>query len=296
MDRKKLKEELNSFKSDIQKLIAKQPDPVSRAQIAIPFIKERLLNLRRLVLADGFQNGEEEIYFFKIVKPDIRASLIFEIELYKINIDQPAGTRDMIEKYWLKQLGQIHEFFKEYHFQYQYFKSNSQELDDAFFKRGQHLNPIAIYKLPDVDPDPDFSTEMDFLFARFLAAERLQQYFIEKIDRQSETLSNNHVPLYAVREYNWTGDGINLIEIAYGIWLTGQLNNGNAGISEIVQMLEANFNIKLGRAYRRWTEISRRKQISTTKYLDEMTRQINLRVDSENAVKSEQRRAGRKSD
>lgn len=76
----------------------------------------------------------------------------------------------------------------------------------------------------------------------------------------------------------WTGESINLVELAYGIWLTGQLNNGNATISEIIRWMEASLGIHVGRAYRRWTEISRRDRVHSTKFIDRMKDSIDGRI------------------
>jgi|GEM_PF-4618507 RteC protein. len=76
----------------------------------------------------------------------------------------------------------------------------------------------------------------------------------------------------------WTGESINLVELAYGIWLTGQLNNGNATISEIIRWMEASLGIHVGRAYRRWTEISRRDRVHSTKFIDRMKESIDERI------------------
>ncbi|MGY3212851.1 RteC domain-containing protein [Mucilaginibacter sp. HD30] len=81
----------------------------------------------------------------------------------------------------------------------------------------------------------------------------------------------------------WTGDTINLVEIAYGIWLTGQINHGNAGIAEITQFLETSFRVNIGRPFRRWQSISNRKRVSPVKYVDQIKDAILKRLDDENA-------------
>lgn len=82
-------------------------------------------------------------------------------------------------------------------------------------------------------------------------------------------------------DLRWTGESINLVELAYGIWLTGQLNNGNATISETIRWMESSLDIRIGRAYRRWTEISRRDPVNTTKFLDRMKVAILERIMNE---------------
>jgi len=80
----------------------------------------------------------------------------------------------------------------------------------------------------------------------------------------------------------WTGGAVNLTELAYGIWLTGQLNDGNVSITQIITWLENHLHIKIGRAHRRWETIAARKRLSLTKFLDQMTEAIRKRLDEEN--------------
>ena len=68
----------------------------------------------------------------------------------------------------------------------------------------------------------------------------------------------------------WTGDKSNLIELAYGIWLTGQLNEGNASLNEIIRLLENSLAVKLGNFRKRFSELESRKRLSSTKFIDQM--------------------------
>lgn len=78
-----------------------------------------------------------------------------------------------------------------------------------------------------------------------------------------------------------TGETINLVEIAYGIWLTGQVNNGNASISEIVLWLERHFEVRVGKAHRRWQNIAGRKRLAPFRYMDEMKEALVKRLEEE---------------
>ena len=81
---------------------------------------------------------------------------------------------------------------------------------------------------------------------------------------------------------NWTGDTVNLVELAYGIYLTGQLNHGNASLNQIVKWLESNFNINIGVIQRRFAEIAARKRLSNTKFIDQMRQSIIQKIENEN--------------
>ena len=65
-------------------------------------------------------------------------------------------------------------------------------------------------------------------------------------------------------------------------FLFGQINDGNASITQIITWLENHLHIKIGRAHRRWETIAARKRLSLTKFLDQMTESIRKRLDDEN--------------
>ena len=281
---------LTTFEKGLSRIIDRQLSPAKRLRSAVPFIKKTLTELNEKVRNESFGEAGKEIDFFKNIKPKINAELIYELELYKLLMNQPAGTKELVYDYYLKQLKKTQEVFHEYAFQYQYFKSGNIELDNIFFS--SHSRDEIIIAGEVADEDPEFSTGMDIIFARFIALEKLQNFILAKIDNPNQE-SGNASELSVVHSLIWTGESINLVEVAYGIWLTGQLNHGRATITEIMHWLEEHFDIKIGRAYRRWTEISQRKQVSTTKYLDQMVTQINKRVEDENDLKSQKRRSSR---
>jgi hypothetical protein len=102
---------------------------------------------------------------------------------------------------------------------------------------------------------------------------------LDKNDNPPATTADHVLP----GGLKWTGESINLVEIAYGIWLTGQVNHGQASITEIVEFLEKALRVRIGKSHRRWQSIASRKRLSYTKFLDECKTAIEKRVDEEMA-------------
>jgi hypothetical protein len=124
---------------------------------------------------------------------------------------------------------------------------------------------------------------MSYLFSKFIAYEHVQYYILE----QMGLLINPEIALHQtadhVADLKWTGDSINVVELAYGLWLTGQLNNGNASLNQIVRWLETNLHVTIGIVQRRFTEIARRKRLSITKFIDQMRDSIFKKIDSDHS-------------
>ena len=131
----------------------------------------------------------------------------------------------------------------------------------------------------------EFWPPMSYLFAKFLAYENVQHYILELISeiKISNIMNSLTANSESDTEMKWTGDAINIIEVAYGIWLTGQLNNGNATLTQIVKWLETNLKVTIGNIQSRFAEISSRKRLSPTKFLDQMKDAILKRIDNNNS-------------
>jgi hypothetical protein len=134
-------------------------------------------------------------------------------------------------------------------------------MDNAYFLPGSTITDLILPEAPDADPE--FSTPGDFLFAKFLAYERVQEYLINQLYPSEGKEKRKKI-------LNWTGDKINLIEIAYGIYDTAQINHGDVDLIDIVSWLEESLAISLDRHYRIFSEMKNRKSVSPTRYLDHM--------------------------
>lgn len=65
----------------------------------IYLIIEYLFNLKEYVLKRNFRNIDEEIRFFKHLKPRIVAKLIFYNSIYKIETRRPFGGEETVRAY-----------------------------------------------------------------------------------------------------------------------------------------------------------------------------------------------------
>ncbi|MEJ6979765.1 RteC domain-containing protein [Pedobacter sp. P351] len=276
---------LEQQKSQLSKINTEISDPLELLKSSVDLIQKNLKELNNRIKKQPFTDQTEEIYFFKKIKPALYSDKIFEFEKYQIEFNKPKGTPETVITYYQAELKYLERFFNLNSFYYHYYRSGFVELDHLYFLRSTSLTTNFMHEVQ--DNDPGFSTPLDYLFAKFAAYERLQAMIIQEIlVLQTPNRFNIAAKERNVNSLQWTGDSINLVEVAYGIWLTGQLNNGNASISEIIKWLEDAFKVNIGRAHRRWTEISQRKRSSYTKFIDRMKESVLERIDNEIGVKS----------
>jgi hypothetical protein len=150
--------------------------PRKKLSASLRAIKKCLKQLKVEVLAKGFDNEEEEIYFFKQVKPFFYAKWIYAFEIHLLEMNQPKGTPEMLKDYFEGEIQLIHRYFKQNAYFYHYFKSGAQELDNCCFLRDADMEAIAIPEMP--ESEEEFTTACDPLFAKFIAYEDLQNHIL----------------------------------------------------------------------------------------------------------------------
>lgn len=277
-----MKATFNKIKTELEEALLADADQTTSAVMlnqGTGLIDTALAALRSDVSKEGFENQSDEIEFFKAFKPAILSLKIELIYIYNLKLNEPVGTGETVINYYESEIKSIQSFFRMNSFHYQYFKNNLTDMDAAYFTR--NAGPLALPIDDITDLDPLFSTPMSLLFAKFRGYEVVQKFSLNQISAASE--SPNSGGQDPKDNLKWTGDSINIVELAYGLYLTGQLNNGNASLNRIVRWLEANFQVKIGNIQRRFTEIGNRKRLSQTKYIDQMKEDILDKIDQGNA-------------
>ena len=265
--------------ADLEQLSFSSNQPLDKLTGALRLIRQSLSKLKEDMEAHPFKNAQEQINFFKYVKPSFYQWQIYYTEFYTIETGFPIGDTEKQIAYLAQELRYIERFFQQYAFLYQYFKLNANELDNLYFIRGEDIQSVLIPNVPDVNPG--FATSGDYLFSKFMAFEKLKDWLIEKMlylkGNPASPLQLNNEP----DDLKWTGDTINLAEIGIGIYQTKQMNNGTASLAQIFRWLEEKLQVKIGVPSKRVSELRRRKRLSRTQYLDEMKEIIIQKLDKE---------------
>ncbi|WP_169304440.1 RteC domain-containing protein [Pedobacter frigoris] len=261
-------------------ILSGHSDPVKRLSAAMAEIGKILSLLREKVLSIPFPSNEIEILFFKTIKPKFLAQKIFHFELYGLDMNSPVGTKDMLLAYYNIELAYIERFFSLHAAIYHYYRTRGREMDSMYFVRGVEIPLVLIPEMPEIDPL--YSTSMDHLFAKFMAYELLQKEILKRIGLLDGSLvavpALADLPDFGIK---WTGKIVNLGELIYGLYYTGQFNNGNAQLAEIVTLFEQMFQVKIKDVHHTFGEIRERKVSSPTKFIDSMAASIRQRVDED---------------
>lgn len=248
-----------------------------QAQKAIQIIQKSLLKLREYIIPYKFENTQEEILFFKDIEPPFHAELIYYVRLYQLERRKPEGGKQVLEKFFQKELKLIYFFFLENEEFYGYYRSGASFLDEMYFTRNSISSELSVEEYTSI-LDTQFCTAQGFKIAKIHAYQRLQDYLedslcqLEQSDGKTQRKNNKQLSL------QWTASKTDLIELLYGLQSVGVFNNSQADVKKIAGFLEEVFQVSLGNYYRVFQEIRIRKK-SRTGFLDKMRETLVRRMD-----------------
>ncbi len=260
--------------------ILKEPNLTKRLAASLDKIRSTLQALKSNIEVEPFSTSANEIEFFKHTKPKFYALFIYELERYHIEINKPLSTNQDLLAYYHEELHSVQRFFRQNQFLYQYFRQGMFELDHLYFLREAKTTTIpdtGIFTKQD-----GFSTNCDYLFSKFVAYEQISNILLLRINNLSSKDFDSHDhDKIEKQKLTWTGDKVNIAELAYGLYYTGQINGGSCDVADIIKWLEDSLNLQMGSVHRKFIDIRRRKTISYTKFLDQMREAIHKRVEED---------------
>ena len=268
-------EKLKQLEQELQELTITLDDPILISEMAIRMTLVRLSELKEFVRSKGFKQEAEEIYFFKVLKPNILAKLIYHNAVYKIETRKPYGDKQ-IKAYLRKELQKLKRFFNHNLDFYKYYRSNNTFLDKHFFVRGRHNISLWLDTFY-FEADHCFATSHDYKVAKIIANDLIQVY----IEDQLHTLQQKGRS--SARGLQWTASKTALTELIYALYAGGVLNNGNADIKQIAQTFETTFGISLGDFYHTFMELKSRK-INRTKFLNTLSEALVNKMDKKDEL------------
>ena len=258
----------------------RQESQLKKVRKIIALTTQSLQELKALVLKHQFSNQDEEIYFFKILKPKVFSQLIYYKKVKQVETTLPYyGYIKEKKKHLANELQIIGLFFQRNLDFCHYMHNNFSHWDDKYFIRGQKNCHIFDDTFQSIT-DEVFSTCFDYKAACLLAYDRLTIYFKNKIknihQQEDDSFIINEPPPFL----QWTGTKIALVELIYALQASGCINNGNVSIKEVKEMFEKVVEVDLTDYYRLFLEIKARN--NTTKFIDKLCEDLNRKIEDQN--------------
>lgn len=242
----------------------------------IEFIQEKLKEIGKWLKKHLFTSVQEEIQFFKDLKPKIVSKLIFHQSILKIETKLPP-TKKQKKKHYEKELVNIYEYGMNNKEFYEYYRSKGSYKDEEYFVRKQYKNLWD--NCSHINSDSKLCTSHDFIFSTFIANEILEGYLEKKLEELNGKCSLTNPA--AGSNLNWTASKVDLIELIYALQLSGAINGGNIDIKELAICFGKMLNMDIeDNLYRAYLDIKSRKTIQT-KFLNTITENLNRKMNED---------------
>lgn len=241
------KQALISIQKEEQKISLEADHVIEEAFHMAAFLRNLLSDMKNHISENGFSNDNEEIEFFKTIKPQILGKLFYYNKVFRIETSSPVMNGKMYFKYFSNELQELKQEFKEHSYNsdfYRYYRSGRTDMDHIFFQLGNidinlGLNSFAF------EIDTNFSTYYDYKVAKIISNELLYNYLLSKTT-PDETENLMFLNSRSNKNLFWSESKNALIELIYALYASGAIANGKIGISQISRVFQNLFNIQLG--------------------------------------------------
>lgn len=257
------------LKIDLELILQSNEAMNEKAKKGVSLIKEKLSVIRKRVSEKGFDTEEDEIYFFRKVKPSIHGYLIFFSILSEIESNKMHMSEEELNTLISKKFSMFRKIMREHSEFIAYYSQNMTHLDKTYFLRASEIVKVTSH-ITSVLLDPEFNTVYDVVIANLFAMQLLQNHINIPVQIKKEL--RKEIPAL-----KWTASKSDFIEFIYGLHATFAVNNGEVEIKELCQAMQSIFQVQIDDPYRIFIDLSNRK-ISPMKFIPKMEEGLLRRI------------------
>lgn len=226
----------------------------------------------------AFQDTQEEISFFKTIRPEFDGRLLLYVRLLQLESKcEMASTEEKLvfyqqERKRISQFSQLHRDF------FRYFLTESTHLDHLYFTRS------ANDQLPFIDGDfPLFYDKRYYARMSFkIACIHSHRLMLSYLNDQQRTISPDGTSTTTPTErLVWTGSVTALAELIYGLQEYGVFNNTKVEVKKIARYFQEVFGVKIENTIYKYYEDMRIRKKSRTPFFDGVKNALLRRMDKD---------------
>lgn len=265
----------NDLQIKISTLHEMKTSELERAQYALADTDEVIRTLKSWVIGHRFDCWENEIFFFKELKPKFIAQFIYYSRVVALLSSLPASGAKHKKKLYEAEFEALQHFARENSAFISYYRRKATYLDIKYFVRFRY--DLDIKLAADIHSyDDRFSTSHDHLVSQIMANDTYESFIKQQI-RNLEV--QDDLPHIKVSTLQWTASKAALTELIYALHHSRCFNGGTATLAETVKFFEEHFSVNLGNYHNTMGEIRNRK-IDQTKFLHQLSDNLKSYLDS----------------
>lgn len=254
---------INGLIQGIEMFETFNPSIITKLEAKILTIEKGIKEINEDIKTYQFLSIDEEIAFFKQVKPQIDHVYIYLKLLLEFfnSYNWIAYRNTKIYKQKIEKILEFLQLHKEFH---TYLKSGARHDDEFYFRRMAETNkPRTIYNF---NADPMVCCSHGFLMAMIMAYERFEQFCNYHIQQ----IKNGNIKYKSTANFQWKAKKVDAIELVYALYYSGAIDTSLCTIYDLAYTFEHLFKIEITEhIYRDFIDIKRRK-IEPAKFLVKM--------------------------
>ena len=267
---------ITELEADLTRIALTSESMLNTAKSAIKRCRIALVELRWVVINQGFPDIPSEIRFFKEIKPVAYSRLLFYQAVFEMESFRSKYDSERIKRYMKVKLDEIQLFMEENASSVQYYNCGFTYLDSLYFVRDRDEIPVEL-RGSQYLMDEQFNTWQDHTFSVLRANDQLVEYLTREITRTDNQEQPHH--LQRLSYLNWTANKIDLVELIYALFFSRVINNGKITIKELAELFGRIFSLEVENdVYRCFTEIQQRK-IDQTKFIEHLKSVLQQQID-----------------
>ncbi|MGJ1484213.1 RteC domain-containing protein [Sphingobacterium multivorum] len=272
---------LSKIKYQEDKLSSQMIPPAEEAYEMTIFLREMLCSIKSEVVRTGFKNEQQEIDFFKNIKPQVLGKLIYYNKVFRIETACPVNTGKIYFGYFENELKALKSEYKDSICNtdfFRYYRTGRTDRDPNYFRLG-HINYHDGLNSGVFEIDVNFSTYYDSRVAHIIANELLYAYLLTKINPE---VNPDMLPTSpdGNKDISWTNSQNALIELIYAIYASNSISNGKIGIKKLALIFQVLFQTPLNDIHHAFHRMKTRSG-SRTAFLDELKKALDDYMDKD---------------
>lgn len=275
---------LHKIVSDIQKqehkFSVEASNFIDEAYKMTVYLKELLGDVKEDIINEGFTTKEDEILFFKQIKPTVLGKLIYYNKVFRIESACPASSGNIYEGYFAMHLRELKQEYTEHVCNsdfYRYYRSGRTDRDEQYFTLG-NINCYDGLNSFVFEIDTKFSTYFDYKVSKIIANELIYNYLTTKLNpEQNPDVLLQHEE---TKDLFWTQTKNALIELIYALYACDAISHGKIGIRKISMVFQILFRVSLNDIHNSFHRMKTRAG-SRTLFLDQLKQSLGEYMDRE---------------
>ncbi|MBF8457243.1 RteC domain-containing protein [Kaistella sp. G5-32] len=265
----------SDLENKINELKTEKKHPLEEAQFALIATDEAIRTVKGWVIIHDFDCWENEITFFKKLKPKLIGSFIYYSKLVSFLSALPSSGDKLKRKVFENEFDHLQYFSLENKDFISYCRRNATYLDSKYFLRFKYDLDVKL-SIDIHSYDDRFSSSHDHLVSQMIANDSYEKFLRAELSK----LKNSHTDEERSHSnIQWSASKVALTELVVALHQTRCLNGGNKDLSETIKWFENNFEIDLGNYHKTLIEIRSRKN-DKAKFLHLLTENLTNYLES----------------